>query len=95
MANLAINLDRYGHDGHNPSMTLIEYIRANGLTYKGFALLVGASGARTIHRYATGRRIPSPTLMRSIVEKTQGAVTANDFYHPADEAQPQKENEIA
>lgn len=63
-------------------MTLIDYLRTNGLTYTAFAGEVGVS-VEAVRRYARGKRLPRPAIMERIVEATDGAVTVQDFYNHA------------
>lgn len=61
-------------------MTLKAYLSSQGLTYEAFADLIGVANAATAWRYANGKRIPRPAVMRRIVEATGGAVQPADFY---------------
>jgi DNA-binding XRE family transcriptional regulator len=61
------------------TMTLDQYIRDKGLTNAEFGELVGANHS-TISRLRKGGQVPSPELMLAIFERTDGVVTANDFY---------------
>ncbi len=61
------------------AMTLDQYIRDKGLTNAEFGELVGANHS-TISRLRKGSQVPSPELMLAIFERTDGVVTANDFY---------------
>lgn len=64
-------------------MKLDEYLSARGLTCEAFAEKIGVTGT-SVWRYAHGERLPRPATMRRIVEATDGAVTAQDFYSSAD-----------
>jgi len=59
-------------------MKLADYLSRHGITEKAFGELISASQA-AINRYKRGR-VPTPEHMRSIIEKTGGAVTPNDFF---------------
>ena len=72
-------------------MKLSEHMKANGLTLAAFAEMIGVSGAKAVHRYALGQRMPTPEVMRRIVAATDGAVQPNDFYDldaPGDPSSP-------
>lgn len=61
-------------------MTLQDYLSREGLTFTAFALKIGTKHPRTVERYAKGQQIPDRTMMRRIVEETNGEVMPNDFY---------------
>lgn len=63
-------------------MTLDQYLKSNGLTQSAFAALIGVDQT-TIHRMLASGQIPSKPTMIKIVEKTNGAVTPNDFFEVA------------
>jgi transcriptional regulator with XRE-family HTH domain len=63
-------------------MTLADYLTQHSITHQRFAELLGCQQP-TVTRFVKGQRVPSPELMRLIAEKTNGAVTANDFYEIA------------
>jgi predicted transcriptional regulator len=58
-------------------MTLREYLSKNGLTESAFAEMVKVSQA-AVNRYCNGR-MPQHKVLKVIVKKTEGKVTANDF----------------
>lgn len=60
-------------------MKLDQYLREKGVTHAEFAARIGCEQP-SVTRFAKGRRVPSPELMRRIAIETCGAVTANDFY---------------
>ena len=64
---------------YSSHMILIEYLRQNDLTMARFAELIGVSTSAA-QRYAARERIPRATIMRRIVEATDGAVQPQDFY---------------
>lgn len=59
-------------------MTLDDYLKASDLTEEAFAKRLSVSQP-AVHRYRNGR-IPTPDVMQKIIEATDGAVTANDFF---------------
>jgi len=59
-------------------MKLDAYLEQACLTQEKFAEMIGCEQP-TVTRFIKGR-IPSPELMRRIVEKTDGQVTPNDFF---------------
>lgn len=61
-------------------MTLRAYLKAQGFTYEAFARRIGVANATTVWRYANGKRLPRPAVMRRITEATGGAVQPQDFY---------------
>lgn len=60
-------------------MKLNYYLATRAYPAKEFGRRLGVSGA-AVARYAAGKRIPAPDVMRRIVVETEGAVTPNDFY---------------
>ena len=60
-------------------MTLADYLRKHELTHEVFADRIGCEQP-TVTRFVGGKRIPSPDLMKRIVDATAGEVTANDFF---------------
>lgn len=69
------------------TMTLKQYLSEQGLTYGGFAALIGVGNASVVWRYANGKRMPRPAQMRRIVAATGGAVTAASFYEQGTEGE--------
>ncbi len=63
-------------------MKLRDYLAATSISHSAFASRIGVSQA-AVSRYASGARIPGAAQMASIVEATNGGVSANDFY-PSD-----------
>lgn len=59
-------------------MRLADYLVKRGLTQKQFGKIVGVDQSQ-IARYVGGR-VPHRDVMQRIIEKTDGAVTANDFF---------------
>ena len=57
---------------------LDRYLTANGITSRDFAKEVGTSEA-TVSRLRRGLQPSTTRLIDKIVEKTSGAVQANDF----------------
>jgi transcriptional regulator with XRE-family HTH domain len=60
-------------------MRLAKYLTEKSLTSVDFAKKIGVSG-ESIRRYLRGDRRPSPEVMKRIARRTNGEVTANDFY---------------
>ncbi len=60
-------------------MQLRDYLNQSNISPINFAGLVGV-GHQNVYRYLSGKRIPSPEIMRRIVVATDGQVTPNDFY---------------
>ena len=68
-------------------MKLIDFMQAKGLSHREVADAIGIKGVNTIYRYNSGDRYPSPRVLRRIHEFTNGAVTANDFFHAPEPSQ--------
>jgi glutamine synthetase len=64
-------------------MNLVDYLTVSGLTQEKFAEMVGVSQA-SMARYASGKRVPRPAILRRITAASDGAVQANDFFAPGD-----------
>lgn len=60
-------------------MQLAMWIKDHNLTLTEFANLIRTTPAG-VHRWTTGRSIPSRPFMLAIYKATRGEVTANDFY---------------
>lgn len=60
-------------------MKLQDYLKHSHQTLTVFSETVGVSEV-SMGRYAAGKRVPRPAIMRRIVEASGGAVTANDFF---------------
>lgn len=60
-------------------MKLQAYLTSRDCPAREFGRRLGVSPA-AVARYAAGKRIPAPDVMRRIVVETDGAVTPNDFY---------------
>ncbi len=61
-------------------MKLSEYLKKERVTLEEFGARLGVS-ASTVHRYATGARVPKQGLMSLIFHVTAGQVTPNDFFN--------------
>lgn len=59
-------------------MQLAEYLRANEISDEAFGILIDVS-RQAVHRYKTFERFPEKKTLALIFEKTNGAVTPNDF----------------
>ena len=66
-------------------MTLTQYLRLTGQNQADFAAQIGVT-QMAVSRYCRGNRVPNSFVMRRIMDATQGAVTANDFF----KAQPER-----
>ena len=66
-------------------MRLDAYLKARGLSYREFAARVGGDAAQ-VHRWATGKRLPSLIQAATIEKETEGQVTSSDFLSPAERA---------
>ena len=60
-------------------MKLATYLEANAIRPAAFAELLGVDTS-TVYRLKADGQIPTPELMRKIVEVTDGAVRPDDFY---------------
>jgi len=61
------------------SMQLKEYRTLTKLSYQGLADLLGLKHANEAMRYCKGIRFPRPDVLIQIEDRTNKAVTANDF----------------
>lgn len=59
-------------------MNLKTHLSSSGETVAAFAGRVGVD-VKTLYRYLSGERFPTPENLRRIREATGGAVTADDF----------------
>lgn len=59
-------------------MNLKSHLSASGESVAVFASRVGVD-VKTLYRYLSGERFPTPENLRRIREATAGAVTADDF----------------
>ncbi len=66
-------------------MNLGDFLKEQGLTISEFAEMVGVAEA-SMSRYAAGKRIPRPDILRRIAEASGGRVQANDFFADPAEA---------
>ncbi len=64
-------------------MTLKEWLDRTGKSSAQIAFELDLPQG-TLSRYLNGSRIPRPDIMQRIHRVTDGQVTANDFYAPAD-----------
>lgn len=78
-------LIRTVHLLYNPFMKVADYMAENGLKDDDLAALVGRNRA-TINRIRRGVGRPSFGLIKKLIEVTDGAVTANDFFHNDEDA---------
>lgn len=66
-------------------MTLDQWRKNKGHSYKSLAAMLGASHATVVRRWCmpfaeNGRMIPAPKFMMRILDLTRGEVQPNDFY---------------
>jgi len=61
------------------SMQLKEYRTLTKLSYQGLADVLGLKHANEAMRYCKGIRFPRPDILIQIEDRTNKAVTANDF----------------
>jgi hypothetical protein len=59
-------------------MKLSNYIKERGITEVDFSKLIDVK-APSVNRYLRDR-VPTPAVMRRIIEATNGDVMPNDFY---------------
>lgn len=59
-------------------MRIDEYLKDSGLSLSAFARKAGVSEA-AMSRYAAGKRMPRPAVLRRIVEASGGRIQANDI----------------
>ena len=64
---------------HPSGMNLKTYLEQERLTASDFARQIGVYPS-TITRAAKGEAMPSPSLMKQIMDATQGAVSPNDWF---------------
>ena len=60
-------------------MTLKDWLEESGVEPSVFAERIGRT-SESVRRYVNGARIPDRETMPLIFEKTDGRVTANDFF---------------
>jgi len=60
-------------------MQLKEYRTLTKLSYQGLADVLGLKHANEAMRYCKGIRFPRPDILIQIEDRTNKAVTANDF----------------
>ena len=65
---------------------LRQWREANNLSMEEVAERLGVSGRMTIYRYERGR-VPEPDTLQKIIEITEGAVTADDWFEVPAHAQ--------
>lgn len=63
-------------------MKLGAYLDLREITLDAFGEKIGRT-RQAVSRYVAGDRIPDRETMVKIIEATEGAVTANDFYDVA------------
>lgn len=66
-------------------MKLADYLRVEDIDQAAFAKLIETTQV-AVSRYATGKRIPRPEIMRRIATATDGKVTPPDFYDVSSKA---------
>lgn len=66
-------------------MQLSTYMKERGIDDDAMASLIGDCSASAVRKWKYGERVPRPNHLRRIVEATEGAVTANDFFGSPDD----------
>ena len=61
-------------------MQLKDFLKDAKIGYTEFAKRIDVANARTVQRYADGKRTPSREIMQRIIDETDGKVTPNDFH---------------
>lgn len=74
-------------------MTLDEYLSQPGQTASALAAKAGTTGA-SINRILHGEQKPSASMVRALVEATDGAVTADDLIFGAPREKSRASEEI-
>jgi len=59
-------------------MKLADYLSETGQTYRQFAVALGCNAAQ-VHRWASGKRLPTLEVCSKIRAATGGKVSADDF----------------
>lgn len=65
-------------------MTLENWRKKNGLTLAEVARKINGCAYSTLHRYATGRRLPPQHVIDEIEALTEGKVKGIDFWRVYD-----------
>ena len=60
-------------------MKLLQYLKLSKIDDETFAGAIGVT-VSGLRKWKYGERVPRPKMIERIVQETQGAVTANDFY---------------
>lgn len=60
--------------------SLKAYLDRENISYSEFARRANVPHARTIERIAKGQRNAGPSMVRAIVQASNGEVTANDLF---------------
>lgn len=69
-------------------MNLADFLKLSGMSVTAFAARAGVSEA-AVSRYASGKRMPRPDILRRICEASAGKITPNDFFSgKGDDAMP-------
>jgi len=63
-----------------PDTPLGRYLNDKSMSVAEFAALLGVR-VQAVYRYVNETRLPNRSVMLRIMEVTEGAVTADDFYH--------------
>ncbi len=69
-------------------MKLKDYLAKKHLTIADFAAEMGLTYA-AVRQYVNAGRVPKPSVMRKIIEKTNGEVRPSDFYEENENEQKQ------
>lgn len=60
-------------------MKLSAYLAINEISDADFATAIGVE-RQAVHRYKSGLRFPTRSVLNKIFDETGGQVTANDFF---------------
>lgn len=74
-------------------MNLRPYLEENGISPAEFAREIRVEPA-SVHRYLSGERIPRPEILERIIQATNGAVQANDFFASVRARQAMAQQEV-
>jgi hypothetical protein len=80
------HVDSDNQNGHTVvAMVLNDYLTSKNIDAETFGKLIGVKYP-SVCRYLRGKRTPKYSIMQKIIAVTDGAVTADDFYHKKPDA---------